>query len=136
MACLDTTLLLDLRGRGGKKLQARARQKVLELSGAGADLTTTIFNLAELWVGVEGADDSQAEQAAVALVVAPLRVLGFDQGAARMFGRLTAHLQRLGQPVGDMDVLIASVALEHGERIVTRNLKHFVGIPGLHVESY
>jgi predicted nucleic acid-binding protein len=35
-----------------------------------------------------------------------------------------------------MDVLIASVVLVHGERIVTRNTRHFEGIPALAVESY
>ena len=136
MACLDTTLLLDLRGRGGRKFQERARQKVLELTNAQEELVTTIFNLAELWVGIERAERSAEEQAAVEMVVRPLRILSFDQASARIFGRITARLQRLGQPIGDMDVLIASVALQAGQKIVTRNLKHFVGIPGLHVESY
>jgi predicted nucleic acid-binding protein len=35
-----------------------------------------------------------------------------------------------------MDVLIASVVLVQGERLVTRNVRHFEGIPDLLVESY
>lgn len=60
MACLDTTLLLDLRGRGGRKLQERARQKILQLTRTGEDLAITVFNLAELWVGIERADDTSS----------------------------------------------------------------------------
>ena len=136
MACLDTTLLLDLRGRGGKKLQDRARRKILELSLAGEDLTTTLFNVAELWVGIERAADREEEQSIVEHIVSPLRVLGFDQASARGFGRITAHLQRSGEVSGDMDLLIAAVAILHGQKVVTRNPEHFARIPGANVESY
>jgi predicted nucleic acid-binding protein len=136
MACLDTTLLLDLRGRGGRKLQDRARRKVLGLSLAGEELTTTIFNLAELWVGIEQAADREEEQAIVEQILSPLRVLDFDPTSARGFGRITAHLQRLGRPAGDMDVLIAAVAMIQNQKVVTRNSEHFARIPGLQVESY
>jgi len=34
------------------------------------------------------------------------------------------------------DVLIASVALVHGERMATRNARHFEALPGLVVERY
>lgn len=73
---------------------------------------------------------------AVDIVLSPLVVLDFDESAAMTFGRITAYLQARGAPRGDMDVLIASVALVHGEQIVTRNTKHFEGIPGLIVETY
>jgi predicted nucleic acid-binding protein len=136
MACLDTTLLLDLRGRGGKKLQDRARRRVLDLGRAGEDLTTTIFNVAELWVGIERAVDREEEQSVVEQILSPLQVLGFDLSSARGFGRITAHLQATGEPAGDMDVLIAAVALLHGQKVVTRNPEHFSRVPGLRVESY
>jgi tRNA(fMet)-specific endonuclease VapC len=136
MACLDTTLLLDLRGRGGRKLQDRARQKVSDLSLAGEDLTTTILNVAELWVGIERGQNPEEEQSIVEQILSPLSVLGFDQGSARGFGRITAHLQRIGRPAGDMDVLIAAVAMLHGQMVVTRNTAHFSAIPGLRLESY
>jgi len=35
-----------------------------------------------------------------------------------------------------MDALIASIALEYGERLVTRNVKHFARVTGLVVEVY
>jgi len=38
MACLDTTLLIDLTGRGGVKRQKAAEKKLLELVEQGAIL--------------------------------------------------------------------------------------------------
>src|SRR6185503_11334843 len=129
MACLDTTLILDLRGRGGRKLQERARRKIKELDLSGEALTTTIFNVAELWTGIERADDPAAEQGLVEEALGQIVVLGFDEASARGFGRITASLQERGRPAGDMDVLIASVALLHRESIITRNPAHFGRIP-------
>jgi predicted nucleic acid-binding protein len=38
--------------------------------------------------------------------------------------------------VGDMDVLIAAVAMANGHILVTRNINHFAQIPGLGLDSY
>jgi predicted nucleic acid-binding protein len=136
MACLDTSFLLDAAGRGGRQLKARAREKLASLVEAGEILTTTRFNVAELWVGVERTRDRPRELLTVETMLEPLTVLDFDESSARVFGRITAYLYAHGSPRGDMDILIASVVLVHGERLVTRNTRHFAGIPELIVETY
>jgi predicted nucleic acid-binding protein len=137
MACLDTSLLVDVAGGGGRGAQARARTKLAELLETAETLATTRFNVAELWVGVERSRDPDAERRTVEAILEPLAVLEFDEASARAFGRITAYLRTMGSPRGDMDVLIASVALVHGEDvIVTRNRAHFEGIPGLRLETY
>lgn len=136
MACLDTSVLIDL-GRGpGSAWQQRAQRAVADLARRGSLLATTRFNVAELWVGIFRAPDRPVEQAKVERLLAPLAVLEFDANGARLFGQLTAHLQALGEPVGDMDALIAAVALAHGHEILTRNAKHFRRIPGVIVHTY
>jgi tRNA(fMet)-specific endonuclease VapC len=136
MACLDTSFLLDAAGRGGRQLKARAREKLASLVEAGEILSTTRFNVAELWIGVERTRDRPGELLTVETMLEPLTVLDFDESSARVFGRITADLYAHGSPRGDMDILIASVVLVHGERLVTRNTRHFAGIPELLVETY
>jgi tRNA(fMet)-specific endonuclease VapC len=136
MACLDTSFLLDAAGRGGRQLRARAREKLTGLVEAGEVLTTTRFNVAELWVGVERTKDQPGELVKIETMLEPLTVLDFDDSSARVFGRIMAFLYAHGSPRGDMDVLIASVALVHGEHLVTRNVRHFAGIPELVVDTY
>jgi predicted nucleic acid-binding protein len=63
-------------------------------------------------------------------------VLELDEDAARRFGAITARPYRLGRPAGDLDVLVAAVALAHGQSLVTRNPKHFADLPGLTVHAY
>ncbi|MBM3221724.1 MAG: type II toxin-antitoxin system VapC family toxin [Candidatus Rokubacteria bacterium] len=135
MACLDTSLLIDASGRAGRARRDRARRAVEHMLAEGEPLSTTRFTVAELWVGVERSEDRARELAAIDALLAPLAILDFDDPAARMFGRIVAHMHRSGTPRGDMDMLIAAVALTHGERLVTNNVKHFAGIPGLAVET-
>ena len=136
MACLDTTVLIDLTGRGSRRQRERARTKVREIRGAGEALTTTRFNVAELWVGIVRSPSPPDEEQAVAEILGGLIVLEFDDRAARVFASLMGFLLDRGRPIGDMDALIASVALCQDPRIVTRNVRRFIDVPGLTVETY
>lgn len=135
MACLDTTILVDLTRRG-PNLRNRAFQKVQELLARGEFLATTRFNVAELYVGVERADDPDREGQLVEEALEGLAILDFDDRAARFFGRITAHLQQIGQSAGDMDVLIAATCMAAGHGLITRNPAHFQNIPEIAVETY
>lgn len=136
MACLDTSALLDLSGRGGRRSRDRARRKVAELVAAAEPLVTTRFNVAELWVGVARSEDGEAERQKVETLLRPLAILDFEQEAAEVFGYVVGYLQRQGIPIGDMDAIIASVCLVYGHLVVTRNTAHFERVPGLEVTGY
>jgi tRNA(fMet)-specific endonuclease VapC len=135
MACLDTTFLIDL-ARSKGELSRRAAQKAVELVLQGKTLVTTQFNVAELYVGVQLANNLQQEADSVEQVLHGLEILSFDDRAAWLFGEFTALLRRLGRPVGDMDVLIAATSVASGHALVTRNPAHFMNIPHLHVDTY
>ena len=135
MACLDTTLLIDL-GRSRGELSRRAARKTVELALQGEVVVTTQFNVAELYVGVQLARDAKREAESVERVLAGLEVLSFDDRAAWLFAEFSARLRRLGRPIGDMDVLIAATAVAFGQKLITRNPGHFVDIPHLRLESY
>jgi predicted nucleic acid-binding protein len=136
MACLDTTVLLDLLGRGGRPRRRRATDVIRRLASAGEILTTTRFNVAELLVGVARAPDRAREERAVAAALCGLQILEFDASAAQVFAEITAYLQQRGRPAGDKDVLLAAIALVNGESLVTRDIRHFARIPGLRLENY
>ena len=55
--------------------------------------------------------------------------------AARL-GRTRTALERKGQPIGPMDLLIAAHALSLGARLVTSNEREFRRVPGLRVENW
>ncbi len=135
MACLDTTILIDLIGR----VSARKRQavrKIEELAEQGQRLTTTRFNVAELYVGLARSAHPKDDEEAIGTLLREFEVLEFNNAAARVFGSITGFLQQIGKPAGDMDVLIAATAMVHGHSLITRNTRHFRHIPHLLVEDY
>lgn len=56
-------------------------------------------------------------------------ILTFQLADANLFSQIHAQLIKNGTPVGDMDVLIASIVLNQNETLITRNTKHFSKIP-------
>ena len=49
----------------------------------------------------------------------------FDQPAAELAGRIAGDLDRIGQPIGRADPMIAAIALTHGLELVTGNTAHY-----------
>ncbi len=45
-------------------------------------------------------------------------------------------MQNKGTVVTDMDLMIASIALANGEKLISNNLKHFSKIENLNLESW
>jgi len=135
VACLDTTVLIDLVGS-----KSRYREKTLikidQLVQRNETLVTTRFNIAELYVGVERSANQKSEEQVIHHLLKFISVLEFDDMAARLFGQITAYLQTIGKPAGDMDVLIATTAMASNHILITRNAKHFTNIPELIVEEY
>jgi tRNA(fMet)-specific endonuclease VapC len=44
---------------------------------------------------------------------------------AELAGRIAGELERIGQPIGTVDPMIAAIALHHGLELVTGNTAHF-----------
>jgi tRNA(fMet)-specific endonuclease VapC len=61
------------------------------------------------------------------------RILPFTHDAAVHAADMWVDLKQRGQLIGDMDVLIAAVAMSEGLAVVTRNTRHFGRIAGLTV---
>jgi tRNA(fMet)-specific endonuclease VapC len=137
MACLDTTVLIDL-VRPNLQLKHRALVKIEQLSAAGQIIATTRFNLAELYLGIELSANPQKNYRQVNEIFQYLDlVLEFNDSSAQTFGRIASHLRRIGRPGGDFDMLIAATSIACGHALlITRNMSHFAGIPDLVVEGY
>jgi tRNA(fMet)-specific endonuclease VapC len=136
MALLDTTVYVDIHGRGGAKRRAEAEEMTRRLLRDGETLVTSRLNVAEIYVGLELGDDPAYEKLAMENYFAWVAVLDFDDAAARQYARVRAALQKSGNLVGDMDILIGAVALANGHAVVTRNTDHFAKMPGLTVIGY
>lgn len=106
------------------------------LLDAGDSLFTSRINEAEFRVGGFRAKNRTVESATVELVLSSFPILEFDAASALRYAQVQAHLLDIGKPSGEADVFIAAIALANGQRLVTRNPRHFADVPGLVVESY
>jgi tRNA(fMet)-specific endonuclease VapC len=131
MRCLlDTSICVELiRGRSAE-LTARLKRRTIGSVGISS------ITLAELQYGVAKSSDPPRNTIALAHVVAPLVVLPFDDQAAAVYGQMRADLERLGQRIGSLDMLIAAHALALGVTLVTNNQREFRRVPGLKVENW
>jgi tRNA(fMet)-specific endonuclease VapC len=98
-------------------------------------LCVSSITLAELRFGAES-KKSRRLQELIETFIAAIEVVPFDAGAARSFGVVAATLAREGQPIGELDTLIAAHALSLGVTLVTNNTKHFSRVAGLPTENW
>lgn len=63
-------------------------------------------------------------------------ILPFTQQVADIAAEVYADLRKSGQPIDDIDLLIAGTAIANGLTLVTNNRKHFDRIVQLDVENW
>ena len=108
------------------------RVKILHVGDVGVSAIT----YCELQFGVAKSSRPDENQLALTEFLSPLEVRDFPSAAALAFGKIRAHLQRAGTPIGNYDLLIAAHALYEGLTLVTNNTKEFDRVPGLKVENW
>jgi tRNA(fMet)-specific endonuclease VapC len=94
--------------------------------------------LAELIYGAyhSGAAHQAANLALIARLQRQFPSLPFEDRAAEEYGKIRAHLVRLGLMIGPNDFLIAAIALANGLTLVTHNTAEFRRVPGLPLEDW
>ena len=100
------------------------------------DIAVSSITVAELQFGVRKSQQPERNQHALAQFLLPLTVVDFDQTAAATYGEVRASLERQGQPIGPLDMLIAAHALSQKLILVTNNVAEFDKVQGLVVENW
>lgn len=131
MVCVDTDFIAAL-----DRHDSAALEKMQELDRIGETIHTTAVNVAEAFHGAHKAEN-KGRKAALGDVRELLRrfsVLSLDYGSASIWGELANRLK--SNSIGDMDLLIASIAIANKQTLLTRNVKHFERVPNLTVENW
>jgi tRNA(fMet)-specific endonuclease VapC len=99
-------------------------------------ITICVITAAELYYGAYNSSRVSENLARAEFFIQQLPVLPLSNNALKCFGQLKAELRRIGQPVADFDLLIASVALSENLILVTNNTRHYERIVGLQLENW
>jgi tRNA(fMet)-specific endonuclease VapC len=110
------------------------RQHMAQLKDTDLRLCTPV--LWELLTGAFKAQNPSSQLARLNEMERRFTVLPFDQDSAHQAAKIRAHLERQGTPIGNVDTMIAGIALANDLCIVTRNLREFERVPGLRVENW
>lgn len=127
---VDTTFLIDF---------LRGDQQAIEWY---ASVETMVFtselNIFEFAEGIyRSGRDMPLKFEKLYALVNKMAILPFDRKAALKAAMLSANLTKQGKKIGELDTLIAAIALSNGvNEIVTENKEHFEKIPELKVWTY
>jgi tRNA(fMet)-specific endonuclease VapC len=116
------------------KLEGRVVERMRQHSPD--ELAATIITVAELWFGAHKSARQAAARREIDGFLEPFEVLPFDREAAEAYARSRLALERIGRPIGERDLLIASIALSRGLTVVTHNMSEFARVPGLKAEDW
>jgi predicted nucleic acid-binding protein len=126
---LDTTVLVDLQTELRQKREGPAR-------GFLAAQTEAMAHVAFVtWMEfAEGFGDN--DRLACEAFLGVFRVLWPDSETAWRAARVSRALRASGNPIGDHDLWIAALALQHGMPVASRNERHFGRVAGLPLLAY
>ena len=99
-------------------------------------IAISTITLAELEYGVANSKRMFEVQTALFEFILPFEILDFNYNAASCYGKIRKELKDKGQPISDMDMLKASVAMANELIMVTNNEKEFRRISGLKIENW
>lgn len=94
------------------------------------------ITLGELAFGAEKSSLSSRAHEALGEFLVALEVATFDDASAMTYGKVRASLEQRGKPIGPLDTLIGSHALEIDAILVSHNTREFSRIGGLRLEDW
>lgn len=101
-----------------------------------SEICISSVTYAELVHGVEKNKAVYKNRIALTLLLADIDILSFDTNAAESYGEIRAELEKKGNPIEPLDMMIAGHAKSLDYIIVTNNVKEFERIEGLKIENW
>lgn len=126
---LDSSFLIDF-----LRNNPRAIEKYKELAEKHETVATTAINIFEIWRAMYRYSPEKRRQ--VLEFLTSLDVKELTMKSALHGGKIDSELSKKGQPIEKEDCMIAAIALENQETLVTHNVKHVSRVLGLTIETY
>ena len=100
------------------------------------NITISSIVLSELAFGVYNSHHVEKNLLALEKFSTPIKVLPYDENAAYYYGEIRAYLKKNGNPIGQLDAMIAAHALSINATLVTNNTKEFSRVKNLKCENW
>lgn len=100
------------------------------------EICISSITVSELYYGVYKSQIVEKNLQALALFLAPLNIVDYNEKASIEYGKLRAALESAGKVIGSLDMLIAAHAVSLGVTLVTNNTKEFERVGELKLENW
>ncbi len=131
----DTDFFIELMRRRSPH-HADAVAKVRALEERGTRIVMTAVTRFELSTGVAGSTAPEQERRKVLRAIESYPTLPLDGPSADRAGKIHGELRARGDGVPADDAMIAGIALQFEEPLLTRDRAHFRRVEGLVLEPY
>ncbi len=92
--------------------------------------------VAELFYGAEKSKAKKKNLAIVENFISTFEIIPFDEKCCKTYARIRASLEKVGAPIGPMDLLMASISLANNFTLITNNVREFRRVKGLKLENW
>ena len=100
------------------------------------DLCISSITTSELLYGAEKSKYPAKNKEALERFLSPLNIVDYGYKASLAYGKIRTFLEKTGNIIGSMDLLIAAHALSLNVTIITNNEKEFKKVKDLKVENW
>jgi len=98
------------------------------------DLYISRINYTELIYGAYNSSKINQNLKVIEPFLDSFKVLEFTQISSLIFAKEKARLKKIGNIITDMDLMIASIAIENDCTLISNNIKHFDRVQNLELE--
>lgn len=127
---IDTNICIYILNKRPAKILTRFKKISL------GDIGISSISLAELQYGVSKSSFRESNQQRLNEFLVPFEILSFEKQATKYYGDIRTTLEKKGQLIGPLDMLIAAHALSESLILITNNSKEFNRISNLKVENW
>jgi len=100
------------------------------------EIGVSTVTVSELQYGVAKSKNRRLNEQRVQEFLSPIEILPYDENATTIYGDIRLQLEKSGEPIGPLDLLIAAQALSGNLVLITNNEKEFKRVPKLKVENW
>ena len=100
------------------------------------EICVSTITVSELQYGVSKSKNRRLNKQRIEEFLSPLEILPYDEIAASIYGDIRIQLEKRGEPIGPLDLLIAAHALSKNLVLISNNEKEFKRVKNLKVENW
>lgn len=89
------------------------------------NFSTTFVNVYELYKGAYRTNDIEGSLYRIKEVLNDIDIIENSEKYYKVYGRISAELERKGTPIGKFDELVAAIVLYNSAKLITNNSKDF-----------